>query len=109
MSDLPEEPGIDRHAWASEYESLEPVLRDDPEEALPLLADRVPRLLVERGPDPALGGVYDVSDEGRMVEAAMELVRRTQAGEDLPPGDVGFAVDNLRDAYRELIGDVAER
>jgi hypothetical protein len=109
VSYLPDEPGLDRHAWASEYESIEPLIREEPEEALPLLADLVQRMLLERGHDPVLGGSFDVSDEGRTVEAAMDLVRRTQTGEDLPPGDVAFAVDNLRETYAHLIADVAER
>lgn len=64
-------------------------------------------MLLERGHDSVLERSFDVSDEGRMVEAAMDLVRRTQAGEDLPPGDVAFAVDNLRETYAHLITDIA--
>jgi hypothetical protein len=109
VSDLPQEPGLDRHAWASEYESIEPLIRDDPEEALPLLADLVERMMNERGEDPTLGRAFNPSEESRQFDAAMELVARGRGGEDLPPGDVAFAVDSLREVYFELIGDVSER
>jgi hypothetical protein len=45
------EPGLDRYAWESEFETLEPELRDDPAAALPELADLVVRMLDERGYD----------------------------------------------------------
>jgi hypothetical protein len=43
------EPGLDRHAWESELESLREGLADAPTQALPDLADLVGRMLAERG------------------------------------------------------------
>lgn len=49
-----QEPGRDRHAWESEWATLEPLVRESPVEALPELADLVERMLRESG--------YDISD-----------------------------------------------
>ena len=43
------EPGLDRHAWETEWEQLEPLVVDSPAEALSELDDLVARMLVEAG------------------------------------------------------------
>jgi hypothetical protein len=45
------EPGIDRHDWESQWESLEPALEDDPVDALSELDRLVERMLKARGYD----------------------------------------------------------
>ena len=46
------EPGVEQHAWESEYEAILPLIEDDPAEALPELASLVERMLVDRGYRP---------------------------------------------------------
>lgn len=99
------EPGIDRHAFVSEYESLLADLEDSPEEVLPQLADLVGRMLDEWGQPGELGGELDESEQRRMFDAANELAERARDGEDLPPGDVAFAVATLQEVYRGLVDD----
>jgi hypothetical protein len=43
------EPGLDRHLWESEWQALEPLVRDDPDEALPELDRLLERMLLEEG------------------------------------------------------------
>jgi hypothetical protein len=97
------EPGVDRHAWESEFESLLPDLEDDPEGTLPQLAELVGRMLESMGFAPELGGATDESEHERAFRAANDLAERSRAGEDLPPGDVAFAVDQLIEVYESLL------
>lgn len=93
------DPGLDRHAWETELQTLEPELADAPAEALPELADLVQRMLEARG--------YDVSDavaresEEREVVAEYVAARETsdaveRGDEQIGPGDVAVAVNGLR-------------
>jgi len=43
------DPGLDLHDWETEWQALEPLVRDSPEEALPELQRLVERMLDERG------------------------------------------------------------
>ena len=101
------EPGLDRHEWETELESLEPELRDSPAEALPELADLVRRMLAERGfelDDP----LVREGDEREIVseyESAREVADRLQRGEDVGPGDVASAINGLRALYDHLISE----
>jgi hypothetical protein len=108
-----QEPGLDRHAWETEWEQLEPLVVDAPAEALPELDDLVARMLAEAGyptesEDP-------VDDEGIDPEvlasfrAARELTRRVDRGEDVDPGDVGSAVRLYREIYEHLLAREADR
>jgi hypothetical protein len=101
------EPGVDRHQWESEWEALEPLVVDSPEEALSELDGLVERMLVEAGypvadPDP-------VDDEGVDWEVmgsfrvAREITRRVDTGEEVGPGDVGHAVGLYRELYAHLL------
>ncbi len=99
------EPGLDRHEWESRFQALEEDLAGDPVEALPELADLVEQMLEESG--------YDLSDpvarEGEEREvvaeyvAARETSDRVERDEDVGPGDVGAAINGLRDIYRYLV------
>jgi hypothetical protein len=99
------EPGLDRHEWESEFETLEAELRDDPADALPQLADLVERMLDERGYD--LGDpLVREGDEREVVAdytAAREVSDRVERGEDVDPGDIAMAVNGLREIYDYLI------
>lgn len=100
------EPGLDRHEWETEWQELEPLLHESPDEALPDARDLVERMLQERG-------VLDdelVTTEGADRElldgfrAASEVTRRVEQGEDVERGDLDSAAGTLRSLYEHLIG-----
>ena len=103
------DPGLDRHEWESEWQALEPLVVDSPAEALPELDTLIERMLVEAGYPVATADRVD--DEGTDPEVvtsfkvAHEITRRADAGEDVDPGDVGYAVG----LYRELYGHLLNR
>jgi hypothetical protein len=90
-----QEPGLDRHEWETELASLEEDLRDDPQAALPQLADLVERMLAERGVEER----DELADEFR---AARETADRCERGE-ADAGDVGAAVESLRSVAATLL------
>ena len=101
------DPGLDRHAWESEFASLEEDLADDPYDGLPQFADLVERMLTERG--------YDITDpvaragEEREVVAdylaARETSDRIERQETVDPGDVAVAIGNLRELYEYVLAE----
>ena len=100
-----QEPGLDRHEWETEWEALEPQVRDDPREALPELDRLVARMLVERG-----YGVEDpVADDGDDPEiaatfrSAREITRLFESDADVSPGDAATAVEGYRAVYAHLL------
>lgn len=101
------EPGLDRHEWESEWQELEPVLHESPEEALADAHDLVQRMLEERG-------VLDdepVTVEGMDPEllesftAASDVTRRVEQGEQVDRGDLDSAAATLRSLYEHLISE----
>jgi len=56
------EPGLDRHAWESEWESIMSDAEDSLDEALPLLDEFVLRMLDERGFAPLDPVAHDGDD-----------------------------------------------
>jgi hypothetical protein len=95
-----QEPGLDRHEWDSELESLREELEDAPAEALPDLADLVGRMLAERG--FAEGGEPEVVASYR---AARETADRCEGGLRPDPGDVAQAVQDLLAVYDHLTAE----
>ena len=103
---LPHEPGIDTHEWATEWEALQPQVQDSPGESLSELGNLVERMLIARG--------YDVDDpvarEGEEPEivksflAARDITRLYDSGADISPGDIPTAIEGYRTVYDELIG-----
>ena len=103
------EPGLDRHAWESEFRSLEDDLRDDPESGLPLLADMIERMLDERGldfDDPVANDGIDPEIRTTFL-SARELADVVDRGENADPGDVGAAIQNLRAVFDHLTRELA--
>jgi hypothetical protein len=102
------EPGLDRHEWESEWQSLEEQLADAPAEALTGVDDLVERMLNERGyalTDP----VAREGDDREIVAeflAAREITRLVEEGsEDVSPGDVAAAVNGYRAIFDYLIAE----
>jgi hypothetical protein len=100
------EPGLDRHEWESEWQTLEGDLRTDPAQALPELDRLVARMLEESGyelTDPVVG-------EGEEREAVAEYLAAheiVQTAEREPaavsPGDVAAAVNGYRAVFDHLV------
>src|SRR5262249_14516328 len=100
------EPGLDRHDWESEWESLEDAIRDDPRDAVAELDLLVHRMLEESGfeiEDP----VEREGDEREIVDsflAAREIKTAIDRGSDeITAGDIALAINNYRDVYEFLI------
>jgi hypothetical protein len=99
------EPGLDRHTWESEWQGLEPLVVDSPEEALPELDSLIERMMRERG--------YPVDEEGARESAEPEVVaeflearrvaRLVDEGASVDPGDVGAAITGYRNLYEYLL------
>jgi hypothetical protein len=107
MSDMEnqEEPGLDRHVWESEWESLQEELGDRPAETLPALADLVGEMHRSSGypiHHPVVGEAVEpeIAAEYREVRRIANLVAE---GGDVDPGDVGDAIESLREIYRQLL------
>ena len=74
------EPGLDRHEWESEWQTLEDDLRTDPAQALPELDRLVARMLAESGyelSDPIAGEESEVVAE---YLAAHEILEAAEQG-----------------------------
>jgi hypothetical protein len=98
------DPGLDRHEWESEWHALEADLEDSPREALPELGDLIERMLLEHG-FPINDEVADDGIEPDILvefRSAREVAQRVERGEDVDPGDIGGAIENFRDIYRQL-------
>jgi len=98
------EPGLDEHEWRTRMEQLDEELRDEPEAALPELADLLEEMLeargyelheptTEEGDSPEIVTTYD---------AARDTANRAEAGE-ADPGDVADAINGLRLLFDTLI------
>jgi hypothetical protein len=101
------EPGLDRHDWETEWESLEPLVVDSPAETLPEVDRLIERMLTERG-YPTTEAEAHESAEPEVVAEFLEARRITKlvdAGEEVGPGDIGAAVTGYRSLYEFLLGE----
>jgi hypothetical protein len=101
------EPGLDRHEWESELASMEDELRDSPTETLSSLANLVGRMLEERGynRDDPVGREGEEREVVAEFQAAREVADRVDHGEGVDPGDVGDAIQGLRELFDFLIAE----
>jgi hypothetical protein len=106
------DPGADRHEWETEWQALEPLVVDSPEEALPELDDLVAGMLAERGypveeeetqPASAVGEEGVDPEVLAAFRVAREISRQVERGEDVAPGDVAHAVGLYRELYDHLL------
>jgi len=81
------DPGFDLHEWETRWAELDEAFAEDPAAALADACDLVEETL----------GLDGVADE---VEAAYAAARETadavERGDDVDPGDIGAAIENLR-------------
>jgi hypothetical protein len=99
------EPGLDRHEWESEWESIVADTEDSPEEALPLLDDLVLRMLNERGFAPLDPVASDGDDPEVLADfrAAHDVTRRLEQGLDVDREDVEAALEDYREVFEFLV------
>jgi hypothetical protein len=101
------DPGLDRHEWEAEWQELEPLVIDSPEEALPELDRLVERMLSARG-YPTTEDAARESAEPEIVAEFLEARRITNlvaGGETVDPGDIGAAVTGYRSLYEFLLAE----
>ena len=98
-----QDPGLDRHEWASRFEAIEPDVHDDPQGALPELRRLVEEMLEERGYAPGDPVVREGDDPEVIAtfESARELALRCETGE-ADPSDVGEAIHGFTAVYEYL-------
>lgn len=112
-----EEPGPDRRDWETEWQALEPLVVDSPEESLPELDELVGRMLVERGyptnEEAALTSPAEEEDVDPDALAAFrvahEIACRAARNEVVEPGDVAHAVGLFRELYEHFLGRPSPR
>jgi len=93
------EPGIHLHEWETRWAELEEALAEDPAGALPDACDLIEETL----------GLDNVNDELELsFQAARETADTIERGDDVDPGDIGAAVENLLAIRRALRPGPAE-
>ena len=98
------DPGLDRHAWETEWQGLEPLVVDSPAEALPELDGLVARMLEAQGYPLDAEHEFE-APEAEIVKEFLEarrVTRLVEAGERVDPGDVGAAIAGYRNVYDYL-------
>jgi hypothetical protein len=98
------EPGLDRHEWDSEWQTLEDDLRTDPAQALPELDRFVARMLEESGyelTEPIAGDENEVVAEYLAAHEVVEVAERDS--DELSLGDVAAAVNGFRAVFDTLV------
>ena len=103
------EPGLDLHDWESEWQQLEPLVRDSPAEALPELHALIERMLVEREIlDETLVGTEGADPEiVRTYETGKEIVERLDRGLEVGPSDIGNVIQEYRGLFEYLTAERA--
>ena len=99
------DPGGDRRAWETEWQALEPELRDAPAEALPEVDALVADMMADRGFPAEEEETVEFADPEIVADfrQAREVTRRLDAGETVDPSDVGNAVEAYRRLYQYLL------
>jgi hypothetical protein len=93
------EPGLELHEWETRWSELEQLFEEDPAGALPEACDFLEQTLAESG--MALTG--EENDEvSTAYRAARETADRIERGEDVGPGDVGAAIENVRAVFESV-------
>jgi hypothetical protein len=104
------EPGLDRHAWESEWASLEDDMADSPETVLPYAHELITRMLTERSvldeSQVALEGADP--DWVRTWEAGRDLVRRLDdPSYDIDRQDLLDQIEEYRALFQTILAERA--
>ena len=100
-----QEPGVDEHQWITEWQAIDPLLKESPTEALSEADDLIARMMQARGfPLEARDG-EELSEPETLLSftEARRVARQIDSGESYDPGDVAVAVETYRELYRELL------
>jgi hypothetical protein len=81
------EPGFDLHEWETRWAEIEDALADDPAGTLADACDLIEETLNLELAEPDIAAAY---------AAARETADAVERGDDVDPGDIGAAVENLR-------------
>jgi hypothetical protein len=100
-----QEPGVDEHLWITEWEALEPLVRESPAEALSEVDDLVARMMDARGIALEERDGEDVSDPEttREFAEARRITQQVDSGESYDPGDIAVAVEAYQGLYAALL------
>jgi hypothetical protein len=103
------DPGLNRQEWETEWQALEPLVRDSPAESLADLDSLIERMLVDRGYPLEEGELERTAVEGIDPEvlagyrAAREITRLVDEGVAVDPAEIGQAVGLYRELYDHLL------
>jgi hypothetical protein len=100
------EPGLDRHAWESEWQTLEDSIRANATDALSELDRLIARMLEESGYDLTDPVVREGEEREIVAEylAAHDIVEAAERDcQDLSPGDVAIAINGYRTISEHLV------
>jgi hypothetical protein len=102
---LMQEPGIDEHAWITEWEDIDPLLTESPTESLSEADDLVGRMMEARGfeLEEREGEELTEPETTRSFAEARRVTRQIDSGESYDPGDVALAVESYRELYAYLL------
>ncbi|HWL33980.1 MAG TPA: hypothetical protein VNP89_10295 [Gaiellaceae bacterium] len=81
------DPGLDLHEWETRWSELELALADDPGGTLAEACDLIEEMLDVDAAGDDIAATY---------RAAREIADAVERGDDVDPGDLGAAVENLR-------------
>lgn len=106
------DPGVDRHDFSTEWESLLEDAHEDPRGTLPEQAGLIRRMLERHGyvlddDDPIAAG-----DEREIVAtfaAASETAEAVRVGHSVDAGDVAQAIADLREIYESVVDRIEGR
>jgi hypothetical protein len=100
-----QEPGLDEHLWITEWEALEPLLRESPVEALSEVDDLVARMLEARGValEEQDGEDVEYPETTREFAEARRITQEVDSGDSYDPGDIAVAVEAYRSLYASLL------
>jgi hypothetical protein len=93
------EPGLDLHEWETRWAELEDALGDDPAGTLTEACDLIEETL-------AVGAAG--ADVAAAYTAARETADAVERGDEVDPGDIGAAVENLRFLRAAVDQDLTE-
>jgi hypothetical protein len=88
------DPGLDEHEWETRWAELQEAFAEDPADALVEACDEIEELLRIQSGDENLRAQYIELEAA--FEAAREVADRYERDEDVDPGDIAAAIENLR-------------
>ena len=88
------EPGLDLHEWETRWSELEDAFAEDAAGTLAEACDLIEAMVGVELADDELAAAYG---------AAREVADAVERGDDVGPGDIGAAIENLR-RIRDTVG-----